>query len=162
MDAAITKVRCFPVFMVPDEEYPNAVIIDFKQLNEELKAEGTVLNRIGIVGTTTIPHQVYLDVSAGFPSVELVDITDEYETMRAYKSDWEVEQISRSVEICDLAYDKMMEQIRPDVYEYEVAAAGEATCRQTVPTALPTLPLSVGRTRKGSCPDSHQQEDGIR
>ena len=39
MDAAITKVRCFPVFMVPDEEYPNATIIDFGQLNEELKAE---------------------------------------------------------------------------------------------------------------------------
>ena len=85
MDAAITKVRCFPVFMVPDEEYPNATIIDFRQLNEELKAEGTVLNRIGIVGTTTIPHQVYLDVAAGFPGVELVDITEEYELMRAYK-----------------------------------------------------------------------------
>nr|WP_304579505.1 Xaa-Pro peptidase family protein [uncultured Acetatifactor sp.] len=129
MDAAITKVRCFPVFMVPDEEYPNATIIDFRQLNEELKAEGTVLNRIGIVGTTTIPHQVYLDVAAGFPGVELVDITEEYELMRAYKSDWEVEQAARCVELCDLAYDKMADAIRPGAFEYEVAAAGEAVCR---------------------------------
>ena len=129
MDAAITKVRCFPVFMVPDEEYPNATIIDFKQLNEELKAEGTVLNRIGIVGTTTIPHQVYLDVSAGFAGAELVDITEEYENMRAYKSIWEVEQATRAVEICDLAYEKMIQAIRPGAYEYEVAAAGEAICR---------------------------------
>ena len=129
MDAAITKVRCFPVFMVPDEEYPNATIIDFKQLNEELKAEGTVLNRIGIVGTTIIPHQVYLDVSAGFAGAELVDITEEYENMRAYKSIWEVEQATRAVEICDLAYEKMIEAIRPGAYEYEVAATGEAICR---------------------------------
>ena len=37
MNSAITKVRCFPVFMVPDEEYPNATIIYFSQLNTELK-----------------------------------------------------------------------------------------------------------------------------
>lgn len=129
MDSAITKVRCFPVFMVPDEEYPNATIIDFKQLNDELRGEGTVLNRIGIVGTTTIPHQVYLDVAEGFAGAELVDITDEYENMRAYKSDWEVEQATTSVLLCDKAYDAMMAAIKPGAYEYEVAAAGEAICR---------------------------------
>lgn len=129
MDSAIKKVRCFPVFMVPDEEYPNATIIDFKQLNEELKQSGTVLHKVGIVGTTTIPHQVYLDFAAGFEGVELVDITDEYENMRAYKSEWEVEQITLAEQLCDLAYDKMMEAIRPDAYEFEVAAAGEAICR---------------------------------
>ncbi len=129
MDSAITKVRCFPVFMVPEEEYPNATIIDFKQLNDELRSEGTVLNRIGVVGTTTIPHQVYLDVQAGFQNAELVDITDDYEDMRAYKSDWEIEQATKSVLLCDKAYDAMMAAIRPGAYEYEVAAAGEAICR---------------------------------
>ncbi len=129
MDSAVTKVRCFPVFMVPDEEYPNATIIDFKQLNEELRSEGTVLNRIGIVGTTTIPHQVYLDVAEGFAGAELVDITEEYEDMRAYKSPWEIEQITDSVQLCDRAYDEMIKAIRPGAYEYEVAAAGEAICR---------------------------------
>lgn len=129
MDSAITKVRCFPVFMVPDEEYPNATIIDFKQLNDELRSEGTVLHRIGIVGTTTIPHQVYLDVAEGFAEAELVDITEEYENMRAYKSPWEVEQATKSVLLCDKAYDAMVNAIRPGAYEYEVAAAGEAICR---------------------------------
>lgn len=38
MSAAIKETRCFPVFMVPDEEYPNATIINFQQLNDELKA----------------------------------------------------------------------------------------------------------------------------
>ncbi len=129
MDSAVTKVRCFPVFMVPDEEYPNATIIDFKQLNEELRSEGTVLNKIGIVGTTTIPHQVYLDVAEGFAGSELVDITEEYEDMRAYKSAWEIEQITESVQLCDRAYEEMIAAIKPGAYEYEVAAAGEAICR---------------------------------
>lgn len=40
--SAIRNTRSFPVFMVPDEEYPNAEIIDFAKLNEELKAKGTV------------------------------------------------------------------------------------------------------------------------
>ena len=128
-ESAITKVRCFPVFMVPEAESPNATIIDFKQLNEELKNEGTTLHRIGIVGTTTIPHQVYLDFSAGFEGVELVDITDEYEDLRAYKSDWEVEQLRASVALCDKAYDAMFNAIKPGAYEFEVAAAGEAICR---------------------------------
>lgn len=87
MDSAITKVRCFPVFMVPDEEYPNATIMNFAQLKEELKKEGTELHRVGMVGTTTIPHQVYLDFSECFP---LEDITEEYENLRAYKSPWEI------------------------------------------------------------------------
>ena len=129
-EAAITKVRCFPVFMVPEEEYPNATIIDFAQLNAELKAEGTDLKRIGLVGTTTIPHQVYLDFSEGFQGVELVDITDEYEDLRAYKSEWEVEQLKASAALCDKAYDEMLAAIKPGAYEFEVAAAGEAICRK--------------------------------
>ena len=129
MASAIRNTRCFPVFMVPDEEYPNATIIDFKQLNEELRAEGTTLNKIGFVGTATIPHQVYVDFQKGFGGVELVDITEEYETLRAYKSPWEIEQIRAATALCDLAYDEMVKAIRPGAHEYEAAAAGEYACR---------------------------------
>ena len=128
-ESAIKKVRCFPVFMVPEEEYPNATIIDFRTLNQELQAQGTILKRIGIVGTTTIPHQVYLDFSVGFAGVELIDITDDYEDLRAYKSPWEDEQILKATALCDLAYDQMKAAIKPGAYEFEVAAAGEAICR---------------------------------
>ena len=136
MNSAITKVRCFPVFMVPDEEYPNATIINFAQLNAELKNEGTVLKRIGFVGTATIPHQVYCDFVEGFGGIEMVDITDEYETLRAYKSSWEVAQIEKATNLCDLAYDKMMAAIKPGAYEFEVAAAGEAICRANGATSF--------------------------
>ena len=130
MSSAITNTRCFPVFMVPDEEYPNATIIDFKMLNDELRSSGTVLNRIGFVGTATIPHQVYIEFAAGFAGVEIVDITEEFETMRAYKSAWEIEQVRASTLLCDDAYDKMAAALRPGAYEYEVAAEGEYVCRK--------------------------------
>lgn len=130
MNSAIKEVKCFPVFMVPDEEYPNATIIDFQQLNDELKAQGTILNRIGFVGTQTIPHQVFLDIQKGFANAEIVDITDDYEVLRAYKSPWELEQMLKAVKLCDLAYDAMTSLVKPGVFEYEVAAAGEHVCRK--------------------------------
>ena len=128
-EAAIRITRCFLVFMVPDEEYPNATIINFKQLDDQLRREGTQLRRVGFVGTATIPHQVYEDFRKGFEGIELVDITDEYETLRAYKDPWEVQQLRAAAQLCDLAYEKMVEQIRPGAHEYEVAAAGEHICR---------------------------------
>lgn len=130
MSAAITNTRSFPVFMVPDEEYPNATIIDFKQLNDELIAGGTHLKRIGFVGTNTIPYKVYTDFQKGFEGIQLTDITDEYETLRAYKSAWEIEQIKKATALCDDAYDAMVAAIKPGAHEYEVAAAGEYVCRR--------------------------------
>ena len=127
--SAIKNTRSFPVFMVPDEEYPNAEIIDFAQLNKELKTSGTEIKRLGMVGTNTIPRQVYLDFEAGFHGVEIVDITYEYELLRAYKSEWERENMLQAVNFCDLAYEEMKAQIKPGAYEFEVAAAGEAICR---------------------------------
>ena len=38
-DSAIKETRNFPVFMVPDEEYPLATIIGFEELFAELKAK---------------------------------------------------------------------------------------------------------------------------
>ena len=130
LSSAIKETRCFPVFMVPDEEYPNATIINFKQLNDELKSKGTNLRRIGFVGTATIPHQVYTDFAKGFAGIELIDITEEYETLRVYKSPWEAEQLRAAAKLCDEAFEVMKAAVKPEVKEFEVAAAGEYTCRK--------------------------------
>lgn len=129
MSSAIKETRNFPVFMVPDEEYPNAKIIDFKQLHDELIAGGTTIRRLGFVGTATIPHLVYKKLEEGFAGTEFVDITPEYESLRVIKSPWEIANMRKSFEMADLAYDVMKAKIAQGVYEYEVAAAGEAICR---------------------------------
>ncbi len=129
MSSAIKETRNFPVFMVPDEEYPNATIIDFKMLNDELKAGGTTIRRLGFVGTATIPHLVYKQLAEGFAGTEFVDITEEYEALRVIKSPWEIENLKKAVALTDIAYDAMKAKIVPGAYEYEAAAAGEVECR---------------------------------
>ena len=130
MSSAIRETRNFSVFMVPDEEYPNATIMDFEKLYEELSGKGVSLKKIGIVGTTIIPHAVYTQFEAGFADVELVDITEDYEELRSHKSEWEQENVKKAVRLSYQAYLAMKDMVKPGVYEHEIAAVGEFECRK--------------------------------
>ncbi|MDD3587304.1 MAG: M24 family metallopeptidase, partial [Thermoguttaceae bacterium] len=128
-DSAITETRNFPVFMVPDEEYPAATIIDFPALFKELIANLGSIHRIGIVGGARMPHECYEGLAQGFSGVEMVDITDDYLRLRYQKSPWEIEQISKAFALADECYDAMKAKIAPGTSEIEVAAAGEFAAR---------------------------------
>jgi len=93
LDSAITETRNFSVFMVPDEEYPNAVITDFPSLFAELNQTLGEVKRVGMVGGGRMPAECYSQIESGFNSTTLVDITDEYVALRFDKSPWELEQI---------------------------------------------------------------------
>lgn len=129
LDSMITETRNFPVFMVPDEEYPNATIIDFRMLFEELNAELGSVKRIGMVGMGRMPAEGYRQIAEGFKGVTLVDITEEYVRLRFDKSPWEREQIRAAFELADHAYDAITGKIAVGVSEIEVAAAGEFAVR---------------------------------
>lgn len=129
LDSAIKETRNFPVFMVPDEEYPNATIIDFPALFKELKAARSRLQRIGLVGGGRMPADCHSQIMAGFSGVEVVDITDDYVKLRYMKSSWELEQIRAGFRLADFCYDAMKQKIAPGVSEIEVAAAGEYAAR---------------------------------
>lgn len=130
MSSAITETRNFTPFMVPDEEYPNAQISTFKSLSEEMTKKHLPMNAIGIIGTASLPHNVYVQFEKGFSSSKLVDITDEYEILRAHKSPWEVKNIKSAFGLTYTAYEAMSKKIAPGVIEYEVAAEGEYVCRK--------------------------------
>ena len=127
--SAITDTRCFKPFMVPEEEYPNATIIGFDDLNKELADKGIHLKRIGIVGSFYFPHAIYVLLEEGFKGAEFVDITDEYDYLRYFKSPWEVEQIRTAFGMTYEALLAMEAKVRPGATEIEVAAAGEYACR---------------------------------
>jgi len=129
LDSMITETRNFPVFMVPDEEYPNATIIDFPMLFAELNAELGSVMRVGLVGAGRMPADCYKQIVDGFKGVTLVDITADFVKLRYEKSPWEREQISAAFELADYAYDSMKSKIIPGVSEIEVAAAGEFAAR---------------------------------
>lgn len=128
MDSAIKTTRNLPVFMVPDEEYPNATIIDFATLFSELSTSGPI-KRAGIVGAGQMPMSVHGQIVEGFAEVEMVDITGEYTCLRYVKSPWEIAQIRKAQELTDRAYEAMTRKIASGTHEYEVAAAGEYEAR---------------------------------
>jgi Xaa-Pro aminopeptidase len=129
LDSAITETRNFPVFMVPDEEYPNATIIDFPKLFAELNAELGSVRRVGLVGAGRMPADCYQQIVTGFAGAELVDITADYVQMRFDKSEWEREQIRAAFALADFAYDAMKAEVKPGASEIQVAAAGEHAVR---------------------------------
>jgi Xaa-Pro aminopeptidase len=129
LDSTITETRNFPVFMVPDEEYPNATIIDFPKLFAELNSELGSVRRVGLVGAGRMPADCYKQIVTGFTGAELVDITADYVQMRFDKSDWERAQIRAAFALADFAYDAMNAEIKPGASEIQVAAAGEYAVR---------------------------------
>ena len=129
LDSAISETRNFPVFMVPDEEYPNAIIIDFPKLFVELNSKLGKLKRVGLVGAGRMPADCYRQIADGFTGVELVDITREFVELRYIKSAWELTQIKEAFRLADSCYDAMKEKIAVGVSEIEVAAAGEYAAR---------------------------------
>jgi Xaa-Pro aminopeptidase len=129
LDSMITETRNFPVFMVPDEEYPNATIIDFPKLFAELNAELGEVKRVGLVGAGRMPADCYKQIVDGFCGVDLIDITSSYVELRYNKSAWEREQIRAAFQLADFAYDAMKATVRPGASEIEVAAAGEYAAR---------------------------------
>lgn len=129
LDSMITETRNFPVFMVPDEEYPNAEIIDFPILFKELNKSLGSVKRVGLVGAGRMPAEGYKQIIEGFKGVTLVDITEEYVKLRFGKSSWEREQIRSAFDLADYAYNAMKSKITVGISEIEVAAAGEYAVR---------------------------------
>jgi len=130
LDSAITETRNVPAFMVPDEEYPNATIIDFPALFAQITSSLGCLKRVGLVGAGRMPADCHRQIVEGFKGVELLDFTREYVELRSRKSPWEVEQIRAAFRLADDCYDAMQAKIRPGVSEIEVAAVGEFAARQ--------------------------------
>ena len=127
-DSAIKETRNLPVFMVPDEEYPNATIISFADLFAEISQKQQI-RRVGMVGLDQMPVSVYRQISESFKGVTLVDITEDFLRLRHHKSDWEREQVRAAFGLAWQSYEQMAAAVRPGAREYEVAAAGEAIAR---------------------------------
>jgi Xaa-Pro aminopeptidase len=115
---------------VPDEEYPNAKIIDFPKLFAELNAKLGRVNRVGLVGADRMPAACHRQIVEGFGNVKLVDLTADYVSLRFMKSNWERAQIRAAFKLADASYDAMRRAVKPGVTEIEVAAAGEYAARR--------------------------------
>lgn len=115
------------IFMVPEEEYPPAVIHSLPEALQEIV--GTVPRRLGCVGLSAIPYGVVEALRSELPGVELVDITPEFEALRVIKTPAEIEVIREAFKINDEAYFALKAEIAPGVPEYVAAGAAEGRAR---------------------------------
>ena len=63
LESAIKTTLSCLVFMVPEEEYPLADILSFKQISDRMFS-GKTIKKIGVVGTNTVPYQVYSQLAS--------------------------------------------------------------------------------------------------
>ena len=129
LESAIKTTESCIVFMVPEEEYPLAEILDFKTIAQKYFG-GSEIKRVGVVGTHSVPYQIYREFAADLSPAEIVDVTDEYERLRYVKSEWEISQVREANAIADKAYDALAANIIAGKHEYEAAAEAEYVMRK--------------------------------
>ncbi|HSV31485.1 MAG TPA: Xaa-Pro peptidase family protein [Atribacteraceae bacterium] len=127
-DSGIKKTRNIPVFMVPEEEYPNAYISSFAEVFGEIGLKGGN-QRIGVVGLDKMPYGVYELLRKDLQGIELVNLTNAYEEFRKVKSPWEVAQLKRAFTLCAESFQLMEALVKEGVRETEIAGAGEGKAR---------------------------------
>jgi Xaa-Pro aminopeptidase len=126
--SAVQKMRAVECFIVPEEEYPGAVILSLPEVFAEALGSRPLL-RLGLVGYDILPHGLFEALRLGLPAVEFVDLSREYELLRAVKSEAEIAMLAHSFEIGAAGLQAAVPMIRPGVSEYEVVAAAEARMR---------------------------------
>lgn len=128
MDSTIKETKNIPVFMVPDEEYPYAKITNFKEVFAEIFGEQKI-DRVGVVGMDSVPYGVYMRLINDLGNITLIDITNQYEKLRVIKSDYEIDLIRKSFEICDEAFKELLVNVKEDVAEVYLAGIAEGKMR---------------------------------
>ena len=78
--------------------------------------------RVGWIGKASINAGFMERILAAFPQVEFVDITDEFDMIKALKSDEEMELIRETARIQDAAWSALPAIVKPNMYEYQIRA----------------------------------------
>ena len=122
--SAIQTLMAIECFIVPEEEYPGAVIYSIKDAFSEALG-GKPLKRLGMVGYDITPYGTVKQLQNALPNVDFVDITREYTVMRAVKTPAEIKLLGRAFDIGAEGLKAALPMIKPGVSEYEVLGAAE-------------------------------------
>ncbi len=126
--SVIQNLRAVDVFLVPEEEYPGAVIQTLPEVLAEALGKRP-LRRLGVVGYGVMQHGLAVAMHEALPGVEFVDMTREYEVMRAIKSEAEIAVMGYAFEMGAEGLKAAIPYIKPGVTEYTVIGAAEGRMR---------------------------------
>lgn len=78
--------------------------------------------RVGWIGKASITAGLMEKIIAAFPTVEFVDITNEFDMIKALKSDEEMELVRETARVHDLAWSALPAIVKPGMKEYQIRA----------------------------------------
>ena len=78
--------------------------------------------RVGYIAPAMINGGLFMRLRAALPNVELVDITDEFDLIKAQKSPEEMELIRETCRLHDAIFSALPGIIRPGMMEYQIRA----------------------------------------
>jgi Xaa-Pro aminopeptidase len=126
--SAVQRMRAVSCFIVPEEEYPGAVILSLPEVFAEA-LRGQPLRRLGLVGYDIMPLGLYDALRNAFPAAEFIDLSRDYEMLRAVKSEAEIAMLAHAFDIGAEGLRAAMPLIKPGASEYAVIAAAEGRMR---------------------------------
>lgn len=128
LDSKIKTTVNSSLFMVPGEEYPGAEILNINEIISKYLHNISV-DRVGIVGSNTIPYVIYSQLLEKLPNSDFIDVTYDFEMIRSIKSEWEFTMLSKAYACADAGIKALTDKIQEGKHEYEAAAAGEFAAR---------------------------------
>ncbi|MDR1321983.1 MAG: M24 family metallopeptidase [Gracilibacteraceae bacterium] len=78
--------------------------------------------RVGFIGRASIGAGFMLELRNKLPKIEFIDITDEFDLIKARKSDEEMELIRETARIHDALWAALPAIVRPGMLEYQIRA----------------------------------------
>lgn len=101
---------------------------------ERLRRTGLDAGRIGLVGVNAtfgmgMPYQHERTLRSSLPGVELVDVTRAFASLRAVKSDEEIEWLRRAAAFTDRTIEALRAEVRPGIPEYALLGIIEGAYR---------------------------------
>lgn len=116
------NIKEFICVTVPEEvEYPLATFSSLKEILHEAMGSG---KKLGIVGSSDIPHQVFERIREACPRIEIIPVDSILQKLRLVKSKAEVACLKEAGRLACLAYEELMKNAIPG--NTELYAAGKA------------------------------------
>ena len=101
---------------------------------ERLRATGLDRGRIGLVGVNAtfgmgMPHQHHRALREALPDLELVEVTRAFASLRATKSEEEIEWLRRAAAFTDRTIEALRAEVRPGIPEFALLGIIEGSYR---------------------------------
>jgi len=127
-------------------------------LADALEEAGVSHGRIGVVGLSEImPTGDYLDLIARVPSLELVDVTSKFETLRSRKDQEDLMGVMEANHLAERGYHSVLGTVRGGISEQQVSARALET--MVSQGGVDTI-LLVWSGNDGYCKPEYRVPDG--